>query len=147
MHGFKKIINICEQNQNIFPKKHEFYLTDSKTKESVAMKREVDLLLTLKEAQAQYKSVEVLRDKLITLRDNHLAHADKDHILDIHTLYQNSSLKNDEIDKLIAVAAGILNSFLSALDRTVVSVHHTNADDYKNILKYAVLGKDTRMKE
>ena len=111
------------------------------------MKREVDLLLTLKEAQAQYKSVEVLRDKLITLRDNHLAHADKDHILDIHTLYQNSSLKNDEIDKLIAVAAGILNSFLSALDRTVVSVHHTNADDYKNILKYAVLGKDTRMKE
>jgi hypothetical protein len=145
--GLLKIINICEQNQDFFPTKHEYYLTDSETSKQVSHKRTVDLIATLQEAKTKYESVQLIRTGLITLRDKHLAHADKQYLLDVHTLYQNTSLKKDDIQKLITVAADILNSFLSALDQTVVSMHHTNADDYEKILKYAALGKETRMKE
>ena len=145
--GLLKIINICEQNQGLFPDEHVLTFTNVETGEEISRTRRVNVVETIKQAKEKYQSVCGIREKLSVLRDKTLAHTDKDVFLDTQALYQKVSLQEGEFEELISVATDILKSFLSDLAHTVVSINCVDEDDYDILLYYVKKGKAAYLKE
>ena len=91
--GIKKLINICEQNQTLFPQERKEVYTDPDTGEQTLHKEHVNIRESIKMAKIKYQSINKFRDQLITLSDKHLAHTDKQNFLDVKSLYNEISLK------------------------------------------------------
>lgn len=139
--GLKKLINICEQNQSLFPKNHTVTYANGYTGEIAHDILQNDIGANIREAKQKYQSVQNYRTQLITLRDKHLAHVDKNIFLNAKEFYKEVSLKRDALEKLIKTAGEIANSFLSRLSSTCIHVEYQNSDDYKILLRYAKEGK------
>ena len=144
--GLQKIINICEQNQKLFPKTHNVKLSDGYTGEQLTYVAQNDISESVKIAQQKYQSVQEFRTQLIQLRDKHLAHTDKKVVLLEKDFYNEVSLKREAFEKLIETAADITNLFLSILSGTTVHTEFHNVDDYKKILRYTKEGKEAYLK-
>ena len=145
--GLKKLINVCEQNQKLFPKCHELKCKDGYTGEEFSHTIKRDISAKIEVARQKYQSLQDARTQLITLRDKHLAHTDKSIILEAEKLYQEVALKGEVFEKLIDTAAEITNSFLSTLSNTAVHIGFQNADDYKTLLHYAKEGKEAYLQK
>ena len=141
--GLLKIINICEQNQKLFPKSRSVTVTDSYTGEKLSYSKLKDINADIRSARKKYQSVEEFRIQLITLRDKHLAHSDKRIFLEAEEFYNEVSLKREAFEKLIETAVDITNSFLSNLSDTVVYTKFQNVDDYEKLLRYAKEGRES----
>lgn len=144
--GLQKIINICEQNQELFPKNRTATYTDGYTGEKTSFTISKDVSESIRIAKQKYQDVHDLRIQLMSLRDKYLAHADKDIFLDVEIFYHEVALKKEAFEKLIETAANILNSFLASLSDTQVHTEFENSDDYKNLLRYAKEGKEAVLK-
>ena len=140
--GLQKIINICEQNQGLFPKSRTTTYTDGYTFKKTSFTMPKDIGDDIRIAKQKYQEIYDCRTQLITLRDKYLAHADKDIFLDIEAFYHEVALKKEALEKLIETAESILNSFLADLSDTRVYTEFENSDDYKNLLRYAKEGKE-----
>ncbi|MBQ7851649.1 MAG: hypothetical protein IJ342_02055 [Muribaculaceae bacterium] len=140
--GLKKIINICEQNQELFPKKHTVTCTDGDTGEKCSFDMKKDVCKDIRDAQHKYQELYDARMQLMTLRDKYLAHTDKRIFLDVKSFYQEVAFKQETIEILIKTAGDIFNSFLSDLSNTTVPLEFDNADDYEKMLRYAKDGKE-----
>ncbi|MBE6567763.1 MAG: hypothetical protein E7657_03790 [Ruminococcaceae bacterium] len=139
--GLQKLINICDQNQTLFPKSHAIIHTNGYTGEQIPYEVQKDICANIKEAREKYQSVQNFRSQLITLRDKHLAHLDKSTFLNAKELYREVALKKEALEKLFETAAGIANSFLSCLSNNVVYTEFHNVDDYQILLTYIKEGK------
>lgn len=133
--GLKKLINICEQNQILFPQENVSIYGETDTREDIVHREYVDITQTIQVAKLKYQSVQDFREKLILLRDKYLAHSDKQIFLDIKSLYNEIAVKKENIDALIQTAGDIANAFLSNLSNTAVNISFDNAEDYKNLLR------------
>ena len=145
--GVKKLINVCEQNQKLFPKSYELKCENGYTGEEYSHTIQRNISTDIKTARQKYQSLQDERTQLITLRDKHLAHLDKNFFLDASELYNEVSLKGETLENLIDTAADIANSFLSALSNVTVRVEYQNADDYKSLLRYAKEGKEAYLQK
>ena len=145
--GLRKIINICEQHQNLFPTEHQRKLYDHFNKDEIVDVVSVDIVAIINSANSYYNSVQKFRGKLITIRDKYLAHSDKKYIENPSELYSQLSLKGDDFEKLISVAHKILNGFLMALTDMSDSAFHLDRDDYKKLLSIAHTGIKQYRKE
>ena len=141
--GLRKTINICEQNQSLFPTEHQRKLYDHFGKKEIVNVVPVDIVATIKSANDCYNSVQEFRSKLITIRDKYLAHSDKKYAENPALLYEEFSLKWEDFEKLIFVAQKILNGFLTALIDMCVSTTHWDRDDFKHLLFAANAGIKT----
>ena len=141
-YGLKKIINLCEQNQKLFPKCHELKCKDGYTGEEFSHTTKRDISAEIKTARQKYQSLQDARTQLTTLRDKHLAHSDKNFFLDASGLYNEVSLKGETLEVLIDTAADITNSFFAALSDAKIHAEYQNVDDYKTLLRYAKEGKE-----
>lgn len=143
----KKIINICEQNQKLFPKNRKVMYTDGYTKEQLSYIMQKNINEDIQIARQKYQSVQEFRTQLITLRDKHLAHTDKKVFLYTKDFYNEVSLKGEALEKLIETASDITNLFLSNLSDTVVHTEFHNVDDYEKILRYVKEGKEAYLQK
>lgn len=138
--SIQKMINICEQNQKLFPKEHRRELYCHSTDEIVVKIVPVDITKTIAEAKEKYATVAETRDKLFALRDKDLAHFDKKKGLDLKQFYQDTALNRDKFEEMICVAENILNSFLTVLTDTAVCTKHVDIEDFERLLKVARKG-------
>lgn len=145
--GLQKIINICEQHQKLFPKSRTIMVTDGYTGEKDSYIVEKDIIADIKNARQKYQSIKDIRMQLITLRDKHLAHTDKSVFLGTEEFYREISLKGEALEKLIEIAADIVNTFLSNLSDTLFYTEFENADDYEKLLRYVKKGKEAYRQE
>lgn len=140
--GLKKIINICEQHQKLFPESRTIMFTDGYTGEKDSYIEEKDIVADIKSARQKYQSIKDIRVQLITLRDKHLAHTDKSVFLETEEFFREVSLKGEALEKLMGIAADIVNTFLMNLSDTKFYTELENADDYIKLLHYAKEGKE-----
>lgn len=140
--GLQKIINICEQNQELFSKSRTATYTDGYTGEKTSFTVSKDVSESIRIARQKYQDIHDSRTQLMSLRDKYLAHADKDIFLDVETFYHEVALKKEAFEELIETAANILNSFLANLSDTRVYIEFENSEDYQKLLRYAKEGKE-----
>lgn len=141
--SIQKTINICEQNQKLFPTEHKRIVYYHSTEKVIENTVSVNIKNVIKEAKEKYASVSETREKLFILRDKDLAHFDKKHSLDVSKLYGETALNRDKFDEMLCVAEEILNTFLSALTDTKISTRHCDVEDYERLLKVARKGIET----
>lgn len=141
--GLQKIINICEQNQKLFPENRTVMYTDGYTNEQHSYFMKMSISEDIKRAREKYQSVQKFRMQLITLRDKHLAHTDKKIFLEAEEFYNEVSLKRTSLEKLLETASDITNLFLSNLSGAAVHTEYHNVDDYEKMLRYAKEGKES----
>ena len=145
--GIKKMINICEQNQKLFPKEHRRKLYNHFEEKEIENIVSVDIVSVIQSAKNRYNTAQDTRRRLITLRDKYLAHADKKYVEDPNNLYQEIALNIDAFKKLLNVADEILNILLIALTDRCHSLDHLNRDDYNYLLAAAHNGIEKTNKE
>lgn len=101
----------------------------------------------VEDAKRQYESVASIRDKLVILRDNGLAHSDKSCTINLRDFVTAHRVSKTEIKKLIDTAENICNGFLvefTGEGRTIVLALNDDARHIIADLKYA---KETREKQ
>ena len=138
--GIQKMINICEQNQKLFPKEHTRKLFEIRDDREIIQTVSVNISGILQSAKSKYLEMSESGQKLRQLRDKHLAHADHKYYTDITSLYEEVGLGREEFRNMIDTAGEIMNSFLTALTDTRIALKHLDVDDYKHLLGFAYEG-------
>lgn len=98
----------------------------------------------VQESQEKYDVLKSSRDKLRTLRDKGLAHADKEYLTDLECLVSEYGLSSAKIDELINSAAEICNDILIEFSGEGRSVAVALNDDASGIIRDVKLAHEVR---
>lgn len=145
--GLKKLINICDQNRSLFQQDKQASISDEAcacTIDQFYAKR-FDFRETFGWVNELYDRTTPIREKIKTLRDKDLVHADKKHFYDTPQLYLDFPVPWGEVETLLENALDICNALLELLQPGCTVILTDTLEDIDTLIKHAFWGNEYRM--
>lgn len=134
--GIKKLLCICEANQNLFLKKFHNEIIDCETDEiAQSYDIKVNIKQDIHECRNKIFELEQIIDNVKNQRDKYYAHLDKEYLNNPEKLTKDFSISCGDIKLLLDTATNICNKMYVDLSRKQYVTQFSNWNDIDNIFE------------